>query len=77
MVIRGRSELPVSSPARSSPIRQEDAERVGGAMLSFRRIVSCVRETAMTGTNQVATGAVLLALALAPLLEAGAWASSR
>jgi esterase/lipase superfamily enzyme len=53
----------------SGPIQQEDAERVG-AMFSFRRIVSCVRETAVTGTNHVAIGAVLLALALAPLLGA-------
>jgi esterase/lipase superfamily enzyme len=52
----------------SGPIQQEDAEGVG-AMFNSRRIVSCVREMAVTGTNHVAI-AVLLALALAPLLGA-------
>ena len=48
---------------------RKDAERVG-AMFSFRYIVRCVRETAVTGTNYVAKGAVLLSLALGPLLGA-------
>jgi esterase/lipase superfamily enzyme len=53
-----------SLPEMNGPI-QQDAERAG-AMFSFR--VSCVRGTAVTGTNHVAIGAVLLALVLAPLL---------
>src|SRR5262245_21869466 len=48
---------------------RKDAERVG-AMFGFRCTGSCVRKTAATGTNHVAMGAVLLSLALGPLLGA-------
>jgi len=58
-----------SLPEMSGPIQRDNAERAS-VMFGCRRIVSCVRETAVTGTNHVAMGAVLLALVLAPLLGA-------
>src|SRR5882757_6889133 len=56
-------------PKMSDPIQREDPERIG-AMFGFRHFENWVRETALTRTNHVAMRAVLLALALAPLLGA-------
>jgi esterase/lipase superfamily enzyme len=53
----------------SCQIQPEDAE-IAGAMFGFRRVVSCVRETAVTRMNHAAIVAVLLALVLGPLLGA-------